>query len=428
MRPPPAGTNQVRTQKETEGKRHGACPLIPRESLGEIMSTIGRVDRYQREHTWLGFGVAVAYKFADDRGAYLAALVSYYAFVSLFPLLLLFFSALGFFLQGHETVRDELAHSAVASFPVIGPQLQHSIGGFRGSGPALIVGILGTLYGALGAMQAAQAGFNQIYGIPRHKQPNPLKSRLRSFALVLLLGGSVLLTTGISALVAIANSAVLGDWLRVLGYLLSFAINAALLIAAYQLLTARELHIRNVITGGLITAAAWEALQTQGSRYMSHELSRSSVLYGTFGVVLATIAWIYLQALVLMLSAEINVVLHYRLWPRSLLTPFTDDVELTEPDRRAYAMYTAAQRFKGFETVTADFSPLPRAAGNAGMDEPRPRPGLDAGNGADAGDGTELDAGNGAASAGSPRPAQGDSGPGRPGPWSPASGDMRGPR
>src|SRR5205823_1249794 len=74
----------------------------------EGMSWVQRLDRYQRRHRWLGLPLAVIYKFFDDRGPYLAALVTYYAFVSLFPLLLLLFSALGFFLQGHPDVRQEI--------------------------------------------------------------------------------------------------------------------------------------------------------------------------------------------------------------------------------------------------------------------------------------------------------------------------------
>jgi hypothetical protein len=64
-----------------------------------------------------------------------------------------------------------------------------------------------------------------------------------------------------------------------------------------------------------------------------------------------------------MLAAEVNVVRERRLWPRSLLTPFTDEVELTPADRRAYEMYATAQRFKGFERVTTEFTPEPGSAG-----------------------------------------------------------------
>jgi hypothetical protein len=169
---------------------------------------VERLDRFQRKHSWLGFPLAVVYKFADDRGPYLAALVTYYGFVSLFPLLLLFLSALGIFLEANPHLRNELVQSALKEFPVIGPQLQRNIGGFRGTGTRLVFSVLGALYGGLGAMQATQAGFNHIYGVPRNEQPNPALSRLRSLGLLLMLGGAVFLSTTVATLVATASTLV----------------------------------------------------------------------------------------------------------------------------------------------------------------------------------------------------------------------------
>ncbi|MGH3547099.1 MAG: hypothetical protein ACRDQU_03045, partial [Pseudonocardiaceae bacterium] len=63
------------------------------------MGVPARLDRFQRRHTWLGFPLAVIYKFVDDQGGYLAVLITYYGFVSLFPGLLLLISVLGYTLQ-----------------------------------------------------------------------------------------------------------------------------------------------------------------------------------------------------------------------------------------------------------------------------------------------------------------------------------------
>ena len=61
---------------------------------------VDSLDAYQRDHRWIGFPIAVIYKFTDDQGSYLAALITYYGFLSLFPLLLLLVTVLGFVLQG----------------------------------------------------------------------------------------------------------------------------------------------------------------------------------------------------------------------------------------------------------------------------------------------------------------------------------------
>jgi membrane protein len=323
------------------------------------MSAVRRLDRYQRRYVWLGLPIAVVYKFFDDRGPYLAALVTYYAFVSLFPLLLLFFSAAGFFLAGDPGLRRDLERAALQDFPAIGRKLSENVATFRGSGLGLAVGVLGTLYGGLGAMQAAQAGFNRIYGVPRNEQPNPFFSRLRSLALLALLGSGVLVSTGIAIVLSTANSLSreLGPPIHAAGYVLDYGLNGALFSAAFELLTARDLRLREVIRGGMIAAAAWMLLQIFGSSYLAQRLHRSNALYGVFAVVLAALAWLYLQSLILMLAAEINVVRQRGLWPRALLTPFTDNVELTTADRRVYEMYLQTERFKGFERVHVEFSP-----------------------------------------------------------------------
>ena len=315
------------------------------------------LDRYQRRHAWLGFPLAVVYKFIDDRGPYLAAMVTYYGFISLFPLTLLFLTALGFFLESNPGLQEQLVQSAVGDVPVIGPELQRNVSGLRGSGTRLVLSVLGALYGGLGAMQAAQAGFNHIYGIPRNEQPNPIRSRLRSLGLLLMLGTAVLLSAAATAFVAFTHELTgrSGPGLQLLGYLLTFVINAALCTGAMQLLTARTLRLRQVIAGGLVAASFWMVLQTVGARYVGARLSHASALYGTFGLVLAALAWIYLQALVLMLCAELNMIANYRLWPRALLALFTDDVDLTDADRRIYTAFATGQRFKGFETVQVDF-------------------------------------------------------------------------
>ncbi len=329
------------------------------------MSRVDRFDAYQRRHTWVGFPLAVIYKAFDDRAPYLAALVTYYAFVSLFPLILLFISIAGFVLQSNPHLRQQVVGSAVGNLPGIGAELRKQITGFKGSGAGVAVGVAGLLYGALGATQAAQAAFNQMYGVPRNEQPNPIRSRVRSFGLLVLLGTAVLVASGINILVSTGNdvSSQLGTGLRVLGFLLSLAINIALFTLAFQLLTAKELRIRDVLTGGIVAGTAWQVLQTFGSQYVAHEVKHGGALYGVFGVVLATLAYFYLEALFLMFSAEINVVLQRRLWPRALLTPFTDDVDLTAADEEAYSSYVRAQRFKGWQKVATRF---PRVRPGAG--------------------------------------------------------------
>ena len=78
-------------------------------------------DRYQQEHAWLAFPLAVRQKYSDDQGGYLAATITYYGFFAVFPLLLVLVSVLGFVLRGHPHLQQQVVDSALGQFPVIGP-------------------------------------------------------------------------------------------------------------------------------------------------------------------------------------------------------------------------------------------------------------------------------------------------------------------
>src|SRR3954447_2779645 len=106
---------------------------------------IGPVDAFQRKHRVVSFPIAVVYKYFDDQGPYLAAIISYYAFIAIFPLLLLGSSILGFLLQSNPHLRDQLRDSAVSQFPIIGTQLGRPEG-VSGSTTGIVIGSIVALY------------------------------------------------------------------------------------------------------------------------------------------------------------------------------------------------------------------------------------------------------------------------------------------
>src|SRR3954468_22107854 len=161
---------------------------------------VATLDRYQRRHRRLGFPIAVIYKFADDQGPYLTALITYYGFLSIFPLLLLLVTILGFVLSGDPALQDRLVDSTVAELPIIGAQLRENVNSLHGSGLGLVVGILGTLYGTLGVAGAVQNAFNRAWAVPRNERPNPFALRLRGLLLLLVMGAGVVMTTALSGL------------------------------------------------------------------------------------------------------------------------------------------------------------------------------------------------------------------------------------
>lgn len=298
----------------------------------------------------------MVYKFFDDQGSYLAALVAYYALLSLFPLLLLLSSLLGFALQGNPRLQLDILTSTLGQFPVIGTQLRTT--GLRGSGIGVLVGVLGSVYGALGVAQAVQNLMNVAWGVPRNRRPNPILARGRSLLLLATAGLAVIATTVLSALGSAAESFganSLGVGVKLLLILVSVLVNAGVFLLAFRIATARDLSWRQSAPGALSAAVAWQLLQVFGALLVGHVLKHATAVNGVFGLVLGLLAWFYVTSVAIALSVELNVVLAKRLWPRALLTPFTDDVNLTHGDRRTYTDAAKAQRAKGFETVDVSF-------------------------------------------------------------------------
>jgi len=315
-----------------------------------------RLDGLQQRFPVLGFPIAVVYKFFDDQGSYLAALVTYYGFLSFFPLLLLLSSVLGFALEGSPALQQRVLDSTLSQFPVIGAQL-HSPEGLHGSVTAVVVGIVASLYGGLGVAQAIQHAMNTAWTVQRNKRPNPLLARARSLLLLLVGGVAVIATSAMAALGASPSvmGIRLGAVTKVLSVAGSVAVNTALLVLVFRIATARRLSPRQVLPGALVAAVLWLLLQTFGARYVGGVVQGRSDTNGVFALVLGMIAWIYLSAVAVVLCVEINVVHVDRLHPRALLTPFTDDVDLTTGDARAYTGAAKAQQAKGFESVDVSF-------------------------------------------------------------------------
>jgi membrane protein len=318
---------------------------------------IGPVDRFQRRWPVLGVPVAVVYKYVDDQATYLAVIVTYYALFAIFPLLLLAASILGFLLQGNPDLQQRVLDSALSQFPVIGDQFRRPEG-LTGSTAAVVIGALAAVYGAAGLGTAVQNAISIAWAIPRNSRPNPLLMRVRGLLIVAFGGVAVLGLTTLSVLVSNTTivDALESSPLRWTARVLSVLVVGGVLYALMRLAAARADRQRTTLPGALLTAVLWHLLQQGGAVYVTHVLAGADTLNQTFGLVLGLMAAIYLVSVAGMLGVELNVVLDRHLWPRALLTPFTDSVQLTEADRRAYSAYAAAQRHKGFEVVTVDFA------------------------------------------------------------------------
>jgi membrane protein len=318
---------------------------------------VDRVDDFQRRHAVVGFPLAVVYKFFDDQGPYLAAILTYYAFVAIFPILLIASSVLGYILQGNQELYEEVLSSALGRFPIVGTQLGEPEG-LTGSTSAIVIGSLAALYGSLGLATAAQHTLNTAWAVPRNSRFNPIVGRFRGLV-TLLLAALAVLGTSVAAVLLNNLDEVFGSdldaWISRIGTLLGIALTAVVLSVMMRYTTARRPGFRACLPGGIVIALLWHALQIGGGIYVNRVLNAASEMNGVFALVLGLFGLLFLASAFAVIGVQVTVVRKERLYPRALLTPFTDAVDLTDADRRAYANYAKAMRHKGFEQIEVTF-------------------------------------------------------------------------
>jgi YihY family inner membrane protein len=307
--------------------------------------------------------VAVWRKFVDDRASMHAALIAYYAFLSLFPLLLALVSVLGLVAESHPDLPAEVLDTALGRIPVLGHQLEDDVTSLTGSPVALAVGLAGALWAGLGVTVAAGRALDDIWSVPRHEQPGFLRRRARGMATLGVIAAVLLVA---SVLPGLALGGAIGPLAQRLFTLAgALALNAAVFLCVFGLLGQRPHAWRKLLPGVALATAGSLALQAAGGLYVDRVVLGASEIYGSFALVIGLLSWFLLGAHLLLLAAETNVVIVRRLWPRSL------SGELSPADRRALADAVCAARLDERLGVATSFGMPPD--GPDGPDEPPAR-------------------------------------------------------
>jgi len=336
------------------------------------------VDRFQQHNRVFGLLFAVVKKYGDDRAGQLAALLTYYGFLTLFPLLLLMVTVLGMVAGADPSLAKSIEHSAFSQFPVVGsgsgghgPSLANSIHALhKNSVIGLVVGIGVLLWGSQGFSQTAQFAMAQVWNVPGVDRPGFLNRLIRTWALMGVFGLFLLLSSGLAAMTSWGHHSAL---VHIGGVAGTLVVNGLLFVTAFRVLTPKEIGNRGLVPGALLGAFFWTVLQNVGTALVEHQLRGASQVYGTFAVVLGLMAWLYLTANLTMYAAEANVVLARRLWPRSMVQP-----PLTPADERVLAALAKQEERRPEQRVIVDFDVNTTRAGTgpAGAESTAPtRPG-----------------------------------------------------
>jgi YihY family inner membrane protein len=314
--------------------------------------TFRRIDEFQQRHVVPSFVMGVIKKYGDNNGGALAVQLTYSMFMTVFPLLLLLITILSIVLAGDPSWRERVVNSAFGEFPIVGQQFSHNIHALKRSSLfGLAVGLLGLIYGTTRLAQSGLYAMAQVWNIPNAIRPNFVARLARSLTFLLLLAFGLALTTVLTALGGFGGH----SWLvSVFSGLAATGINVVLYCTAFRVLTPKQVGWRALLPGAIFGGIAWTILQTFGTYVVGHDLRGSSALYGTFGLVLGLMAWIFLGAQITVYAAFINPVLTHHLWPRAIVQP-----PLTEADQRSMALLATQNQMRPEQEVRSRFHQSP---------------------------------------------------------------------
>jgi len=238
-----------------------------------------------------------------------ATLVAHFSFLSVFPLLLVFTTILGFVLENSPKLRDTIIDSAFSRIPIIGPELARDSTQLQGDAYVLVVGLVVSLWAGMKAFNMLQFALDDIADVPLDDRPNIVRSRLRSLLGIAIVGGGQVAAAVLTSFVGVTGVAILS---RVALVLAAVLVNTAVLAASYRWLTVRPQSWRALAPGAIVAGLGFSVLQLVGTAFVGRAISRASSIYGTFATVIGLIAWLSLHAMVALLGAELNRALPMR--------------------------------------------------------------------------------------------------------------------
>ena len=301
---------------------------------GLVSRVIAWADRLQREHGVLGFPYAVIKKYGDDAGGRQAALITYYGFLSIFPLLLLGVAVLSRVLADHPDLRRRLIDEIVPK--ALRPTIEHSLATLPTSTIPFVVGLVSLLLAGTGVVFSAYQTLNHVAAVRHRRRLSYFARYARVFAvLATVMAGA--LAVGTLTVVATAlpgergverAAAVAGSALVVFGVLLLGA----------KLLLARPAPVRVLWPGAVLGAVAVTVVLNAGAPLLARLVTKAGPVYGSFATVAGMFALLYLIGQALVYAAEVAAVRYARLWPRAL-----DLTRPTAADARALTLLAREQ-------------------------------------------------------------------------------------
>jgi membrane protein len=250
--------------------------------------------------------------FWRDQGTHHAGALTYYALMSLFPLLLLAVSLLGLIGQYPSTYNAIIHHLHTVvpanALSTVNAGLRAALRDRGTALAALLLGVFSAFYGATGYLEAARRAFNIIFDV-RHGR-SFLRRKLTDIAstvvLLVLVISAVVLMFGTGHVVrGLAGSDAASVW-RIGRWPLAVLI--ALVVFSFLYLVTPDSPrrgLRSIIPGAAVGVAIWLLASAAFSEFLAR-VSSLDATYGSFAAVVVLLVWLWLTNVALFLGAEVN--------------------------------------------------------------------------------------------------------------------------
>ena len=244
--------------------------------------------------------------FRKHRSGRNAALISHYAFLSVFPLLLVFTSVLGFVLQGDSKLRTSIVNSALNQLPFVGQQIAENPSKLHGNAVVLVVGLIGSLWAGMKAFVAVHGALDDIGEQPLDMRSNLLITRLRALLGIAYIGGAQVAAAILAGVASVTGVAIIS---KVLLIIFTAAIDTLVLALSYRWLRTAWPTWRTVMPGAIVGGVLFAGLQLVGVAIVGRSIAKASPVYGTFASVIGLLSWLSLHAIIALGGAELNAAL-----------------------------------------------------------------------------------------------------------------------
>ena len=289
------------------------------------------VDLWQQRHAIISFPWSVYRKYADDSGGRFAAQLAYYALFSIAPLMLVFSIFVGQLLQDDPQLRDSVINATLGAFPDLASAVNEAIQTLPTSGAPVALGVLAALYAGLGLTESAQFAFNQIWAVPWRIRPGFFPRQLRALSMTLLFYAGLVGYGLVTAWAGVASNQSIP--LRAAVTLIMAGIVFGVVMLSYWVLCGRKLTFWQIWPGTLAFLGVTVLVIPFLSAWFARLVENASALYGALATVIAFLTLLYTTAVLFILTAEINAVRTWHLWPRALFPDW-----LSHADRKTYSI------------------------------------------------------------------------------------------